>query len=549
MLADVPLAPCPRIAAQTPSRQGSRSVGRSGTSVMVRSGHGRVVARGPSSAPDRTEGSLPLRPAARRSARPTSPPILHRARRGAARRARRAASPAVRGRPSARTRADSAVADRRRPTRDAPRRRRPTPPAAGPTVLGATVTFYGRGYGHGVGMSQYGARGRALAGQDVDRRSSPTTTVARRSGRSPDDPRSGSGSCTHGRRRPTAPLARLRPAHGRGPSTASPRSFPVDAALRVIPRTTTTATGPHTTWRLRVTAAGRHGPARRAEAGQRRRLRGADRDDPPPALVEARHVRPVPRHPADPGVLDGADRDRRQRAAARDVPARRRPGRDAVDLADRGARRPRRSPPLVRGPPAPAGRLVLRRRRRPRARRSTAARWASRRPRTRSSRPRAGVVLRSGSSIANTLFHSTGGGATENNENVYVSSTGAKVAGAVSYLRGSTDRRAGRDGLRRRRRRTRPGRRGPTRARSCRPGSPPTRGPTVGTLQRARPARPRRVGPADQRHADRLGRDEDGLGRRLPVGLQRRPPGRRPDAPEHAVRDRADPLSRAIVAA
>src|SRR6476469_7537119 len=27
------------------------------------------------------------------------------------------------------------------------------------------ITFYGRGYGHGVGMSQYGARGRALAGQ------------------------------------------------------------------------------------------------------------------------------------------------------------------------------------------------------------------------------------------------------------------------------------------------------------------------------------------------------------------------------------------------
>ena len=51
-----------------------------------------------------------------------------------------------------------------------------------------------------------------------------------------------------------------------------------------------------------------------------------------------------------------------------------------------------------------------------------------------------GVVLRSGSAIANTLFHSTGGGATENNENVYVSSTGAKVAGAVSYLRGSPDR-------------------------------------------------------------------------------------------------------------
>ena len=45
-----------------------------------------------------------------------------------------------------------------------------------------------------------------------------------------------------------------------------------------------------------------------------------------------------------------------------------------------------------------------------------------------------GVVLRSGSAIANTLFHSTGGGATENNENVYVSSTGARVAGAVRPL-------------------------------------------------------------------------------------------------------------------
>jgi stage II sporulation protein D len=52
----------------------------------------------------------------------------------------------------------------------------------------------------------------------------------------------------------------------------------------------------------------------------------------------------------------------------------------------------------------------------------------------------AGVVRRSGSAIANTLFHSTGGGATEHNENVFVSSTGAKVAGPVSYLRGRADR-------------------------------------------------------------------------------------------------------------
>src|SRR5262245_56399792 len=35
----------------------------------------------------------------------------------------------------------------------------PVPPTLG------DLTFYGRGYGHGVGMSQYGALGRARAGQ------------------------------------------------------------------------------------------------------------------------------------------------------------------------------------------------------------------------------------------------------------------------------------------------------------------------------------------------------------------------------------------------
>ncbi len=54
----------------------------------------------------------------------------------------------------------------------------------------------------------------------------------------------------------------------------------------------------------------------------------------------------------------------------------------------------------------------------------------------------AGVVVKSGSVVANTLYHSTGGGATENNENAFVSSTGAKVASPVSYLRGSADLRA-----------------------------------------------------------------------------------------------------------
>ena len=41
----------------------------------------------------------------------------------------------------------------------------PTPLIAKVYTLPSTVTFYGRGYGHGVGLSQYGARGRAAAGQ------------------------------------------------------------------------------------------------------------------------------------------------------------------------------------------------------------------------------------------------------------------------------------------------------------------------------------------------------------------------------------------------
>jgi peptidoglycan hydrolase-like amidase len=38
------------------------------------------------------------------------------------------------------------------------------------------------------------------------------------------------------------------------------------------------------------------------------------------------------------------------------------------------------------------------------------------------------------------MFHSADGGWTENNENVYVSSTGKIVAGPLPYLRGSSDR-------------------------------------------------------------------------------------------------------------
>ena len=53
----------------------------------------------------------------------------------------------------------------------------------------------------------------------------------------------------------------------------------------------------------------------------------------------------------------------------------------------------------------------------------------------------AGVVVKYGTAVANTLFHSTAGGWTEHNENVFVSSSGAKLASPVAYLRGVSDRR------------------------------------------------------------------------------------------------------------
>jgi Sporulation protein and related proteins len=128
----------------------------------------------------------------------------------------------------------------------------PTPPP-GLTVLRSTVTFFGRGYGHGVGMSQYGARGRALAGQD-------STTILAHYYRGAT---LGSIATTTRIRvrvlwgwaaTPTVPLllyGRLAPWTIDGIAA----TFPVDAALRLIPTTTSTATGPRTTWRLRVTAA------------------------------------------------------------------------------------------------------------------------------------------------------------------------------------------------------------------------------------------------------------------------------------------------------
>ena len=150
-------------------------------------------------------------------------------------------------------------------------------------------------------------------------------------------------------------------------------------------------------------------------------------------------------------------------------------------------------------------------------------------------------MLRSGSAIANALFHSTGGGATEHNENVFVSATGAKVAGAVSYLRGASDRDAA--------------------------GVPYDKDAPYATWKTATYTRAQlsaifgadgrtNVGTLtalDLRNRGVSGRlisvtlvgssrDEDRVGRRLHLRLQRRAPGRRSPRAQHPPRPRADPL-------
>ena len=334
------------------------------------------------------------------------------------------------------------------------------------------------------------------------RRSSPTTTRARPSDRSRRARRSGSACCPAGRprrRRRCSSTAGWRP----GRSTASPDRSRSTRRCALIPTTTSTATGPRTTWRLRVTGRERRRPARRrrsrpASSSAARRPAACSSSGPSRARTTASAgVLRIIASSTTPtvNVVD--------ELPPRDVPARRRPGRDAVDLADAGAQGPgdRRPARMPLAGCARASRTTTS----PttRARRSTTARSARRRRRTRSSARPPGVVLRSPSgAIANTLFHSTGGGATENNENVYVSSTGAKVAGAVSYLRGSSDRAP--DG-------------------SAYDAASPyatwaTRTYTVAQLSAwfaadarterrdaddARPARPRRVGPAHQRDPHR----------------------------------------------
>jgi stage II sporulation protein D len=303
----------------------------------------------------------------------------------------------------------------------------PTPrvdPAPPPPT---TITFYGRGYGHGVGMSQYGARGRALAGQDAAtilahyyRGTTPGATSPARAIRV---------LVLHAFRPTTAVPLRL---YGRGGTwtiDGVAGTFPPGARLLV----TRTSTG----FRISVRSVAGVTLLSRSTAGDLR-VR--------PTNPERGRIQVW----SKPGSFDTYRGVIRIRASAGGIDAIDEVGLDAYLLGVVPAEMPSSWPVEALKAQAIASRSYAARRLHPKTgtwdlyddTRSQVYRGSlAERPGTTAAvGATAGQVLRSGTAIANTLYHSTGGGATEDNENVFVSATGAIVAGPVSYLRGSADR-------------------------------------------------------------------------------------------------------------
>lgn len=307
------------------------------------------------------------------------------------------------------------------------------PSATGPTSLGDTVRFHGRGYGHGVGLNQYGARGRALAGQQADHilahyyRDAELGTVAI------DTPirvrlfgalaaSSGSPFVLWGR-------------GGQWRIDGVGTTFPADARLEARP----TVAGSSVTWRVKVLSAG--GTVLRDAPIGSFRVRG----------VTSATVFEVDAKPSSADTYRGVIRAGLSSSAARLSVT----NETTLELYLRGvvpAEMPSTWPAEALKAQAIAARSYAARRLRPgvsffdvpddSSSQVYLGRKGERTATTTAVTETAGVVLRSGSEIANAMFHSTGGGSTEANEDVYVDSSGAIVASPLPYLRGGPDRAA-----------------------------------------------------------------------------------------------------------
>jgi SpoIID/LytB domain protein len=304
--------------------------------------------------------------------------------------------------------------------------------AAGPTPVAGSVTFHGRGYGHGVGLSQYGARGRALAGQSA---SVILAHYYRDTALGPIDRAAQirvlvlwnwSASAT-------VPLV-VRGRSGTWTVDGIATIFPADAVLRLVP----TVAGSSVTWRLSVTSATgtvlhdaassgsfRIRPAATATTLQLDtkpstydRYRGVLRVIGGTTVPTVRVVNELPLEVYLRGVVPAEMPStwpvaalRAQAIVARGYAARKlRPGVSHYDVTDDTSSQVYRG---VLGEKAATDAAIS---------------------------ATAGRVLMKGTEIALTVFHSTAGGATEHNENAFVSASGAKTSSPVPYLRGNPDR-------------------------------------------------------------------------------------------------------------
>ncbi|MBF6604832.1 MAG: SpoIID/LytB domain-containing protein [Chloroflexi bacterium] len=295
---------------------------------------------------------------------------------------------------------------------------------------GATVTFYGRGYGHGLGLSQYGARGRALAGQTAPQilaQYYQNTTLGA------IDPTTPIRILVVDGFTPTAARPAKVVAHG-GTWTVDglPGTWPAEASATMTP-----SAGPTVTWQLTIAAADGTVLAT-APVGPSVRIQ-------PSATTTVLQVWFKPSYydtyrgailligstggsvtAIDETTLDTyllgvvtcempaswpSEALNAQAIAARSFAAAHlHPASGTWDVYDDTRSQVYRG---VFGESAQAQAAV------------TAT---------------AGQVLMSGSTVVMALFHSSDGGATENNENVYVSDAGTVYGQPISYLRGSPDR-------------------------------------------------------------------------------------------------------------
>jgi len=310
----------------------------------------------------------------------------------------------------------------------------PSPVAAAdrppPTVIGfpPLTTFYGRGWGHGVGMSQHGARGRALAGQDaatiLAHYYAGTTTGSK-------DPATTVRVLLLDGFKATAdkPLV----VHGRGGAWSIEgvgATFPANARLTLAP-----VGAGSTTYHLRVVSAGGTQLYASLRSSGVNLLPGSAAAtlqlDSKGSTYDTYRGRLRIRLTTSIRVIDDLGLDAYLRGT---VPAEMPASWPAEALKAQSIAS--RSYAVYRLHPSD-GQFDLYDDTRTQVYRGVEVEAATSDAAIAAT---AGVVLKSGAAVANAMYHSTGGGATENNEFVFVSPTGAVVATPVSYLRGSPDR-------------------------------------------------------------------------------------------------------------